>query len=76
MIINVTGKNDANRKNKKTILKSNTSFRSYILKIHNTFIENEDLDTVIPIYNLLECSDIYFITSENCRNCGIIITMN
>ena len=76
MRINVTGTNDANRKNIKTIFKSNAPFRSCILKIHCTFIENEDLYTFIPIYNLLECSDNYSITSEDCGNCGIIIMMN
>ena len=74
--VNVTCTNDANRKNEKTILKNNVTFRSCLLKIHNAFIENEDLDTGIAIYNLLDCSDNYPMTSENCGNCGIVIKMN
>ena len=36
------------------------------IKMNNTFIDNaEGLDIVMPMYNLLEYSDIYSMTSEN-----------
>ena len=38
-------------------------------KINNTFIDNaEDLDIVIPMYNLLEYSDNYFMMSGSLQN--------
>ena len=59
-IINVRDTIANNRINKKLILKINAPFRSCISKISNTFIDNvEDLDTVMPMYNLLEYSDNY-----------------
>ena len=59
-IINVRDTNANNRINKKLTLKNNAPFRSCISKINNTFIDNvEDLDTVMPMYNLLEYSDNY-----------------
>ena len=62
--ISVRSTNDANKRNKKSNFKNNASFRSCISKINNTFISNpEDLDIVIPTYNLLEYSDNYFVTS-------------
>ena len=40
---------------KKLIFKNNAPFRSGISKISNTYIDSaEDLDIVIPMYNLLE----------------------
>ena len=55
-IISVTGTNDNKRSN-------NAPFRSCISKINNTFIDNaEDLDIVMPMYNLLEYSDNYSMT--------------
>ena len=40
-------------------------------KINNTFIDSaEDLDIFMPVYNLLECSDIILWHQEVC---GIII---
>ena len=34
------------------------------IKINNAFIDNaEDLDIVMPMYNLLECGDHYSLTS-------------
>ena len=45
---------------KKLALKNNASFTSCISKINNTLIDNaEDLDIVMPIYNLLEYSKNY-----------------
>ena len=52
--VNVTGTNANSRRNKKPIFRNNAPFRSCISKITNTFTENvEDLDIVMPIYNLL-----------------------
>ena len=50
----VKGIDNVSRRNKKLTLKQNNPLRSYISKINNTFVDNaEDLDIVIPIYNLL-----------------------
>ena len=39
------------------------------IKIYNKFIENvEDLDIVMPMYNLLECSNNYSMTSGSMWN--------
>ena len=55
----VTNSNDANC-NKKLALKNNAPFTSWISKINNTLINNaEDLDIVMPMYNLLEYSKNY-----------------
>ena len=52
------------KRGKKLILKNNTLCRLCISTINNTFIGNaEDFDIVIPIYNLLEHSDNYSVTS-------------
>ena len=62
--IAVKGDNDAKKSNKKLTFKNNASFISRISKINNTFIENsEDFGIVILIYNLLEYSDNYSMTS-------------
>ena len=59
-IISVIGSNDNNRRIKKLICKNNTLFRPCKSKIHITFTENaEDIDIVMPMYNLLEYSDHY-----------------
>ena len=58
---------------KKQILKINAPFRSSISKTNNMLIDNaEDLDIVMPIYSLLEYSDIYHLHEEVH---GIIIEM-
>ena len=57
--ITATDANDANY-NKKLALKNNAPFTSCISKINNTLIDNtEDLDIVMPVYNLLEYSKGY-----------------
>ena len=67
--ISVTGTNAANRRNKKVTFKNNASFRLCISKINNTLVYNaEDLDVVIPMYNLSEYSEIYSMTSWSLRN--------
>ena len=61
--INFTGTGAANRRNKKLVFKNNALFRSCISQI-NTFIDNtEDLDIVIPMYNLSEYTDNYSMAS-------------
>ena len=48
------------RKNRPLILKNNAPFISCITKINNELIEDaDDLDIVIPMYNLLEYSKNY-----------------
>ena len=58
-----TGTNDANDNEfgeKKLVFKNNASFINCTLKINGVKIDNaEDLDVVIPMYNLLECSKNY-----------------
>ena len=45
---------------KKLAFKNNAPFTLCILNINNTLIDNaEDLDIVMPMYNLLEDSKIY-----------------
>ena len=60
--------NEANY-NKKLVLKNNAPFTSCILKINNTLIDNpKDLDTVMPLYNLLEYSKSYTKTKGSYWN--------
>ena len=45
--------------NRNLVLKNNTPFISCILKINGILIDNvEDLDVVMALYNLIECSKI------------------
>ena len=45
------------RRNRLLAFKNNAPFTNYISKINNVLIDNaEDLDIVIPMYNLLEYS--------------------
>ena len=67
--ISVIGINAVNRRNKKLTFKNNAPVRSCISKINNTFVDNaEDLDIVMPIYNLLAYSDNYSMTSGRLWN--------
>ena len=61
----ITVKNsDNNMYDKKLTFKNNALFVSCISKINNTLIDNaEDLDVVMPIYNLLEYSKSYSKTT-------------
>ena len=62
----VEGDNDDKKRNKKLTFKNNAPFRSCMSEINNTFIDNaENLDIVMPMYNILEYID----------NFGIIIEM-
>ena len=52
--------NEIRRRNRPLILKNNASFVSCMTKINNEFIEDaDDLDIVMPMYNLLEYSKNY-----------------
>ena len=54
---------------KKLALKNNAPFLSCIPKINNTFIDNaEDLDIVMPMYNLLEYRKNYRKTTSSLFN--------
>ena len=54
--------------------KNNTPFTNCISKINNVLIDNaEDLDIVMPVYNLLS---IVKITEKQQEVCGIITGMN
>ena len=67
--ITAEGDNDAKTRNKKLIFTNNVPLRSRISKINNTFIKNaEDLDIIMLMYNLLEYSDNYSITSGSLWN--------
>ena len=52
--------NEIIRRNRKIILKNNAPFVSCVTRINNEFIEDaDDLDIVMPMYNLLEYSKNY-----------------
>ena len=57
---NNNANNIRDKKNRPLILKNNAPFISCITKINNELIEDaEDLDIVMPMYNLLEYSKNY-----------------
>ena len=67
--ISVTGNNAPTRRKKKLTFKNNALFRSCMSKINNTFVDKtKDLDTVMPMYNLLEYNNNYSITLGNLWN--------
>ena len=58
--ITVAGNHPRDRQNKPVILKNNAPFVSCITRINGGLIEDvDDLDIVMPIYNLLEYSKNY-----------------
>ena len=58
--ITAAGNHPRDRQNRPLILKNNAPFISCISKINNELIEDaEDLDKVMPMYNLLEYSKNY-----------------
>ena len=64
----IANENDEAEKGLKIKFKNNAPFRSRLSKINNTLIENaEDLDIVMPMYNLLAYSYNYLITSRYLR---------
>ena len=61
--------NEILRRNRRLILKYNAPFVSYMIKINNEFIEDaDDLDIVMPMYNLLEYSKNYRKTIASLYN--------
>ena len=67
--ITLDGAANANKRNKGTAFKNNAPFISCISKINNTLIDNaEDLDVVMPMYNLLEYSKSYRKTTGSLWN--------
>ena len=62
---NITVNNTAaNNTNKKVIFKNCAPFTDCISKINNTQVANaKDIDVVMRMYNLIECSDNYSKTS-------------
>ena len=55
--ITVEATDDRVKHNKSLILKNNAPFISCVSKINGTLIDNaEDLDVVMPMYNLIEYS--------------------
>ena len=57
---------DANNPNKKVIFKNCAPFTNCISEINNTQVDNaQDIDIVMPMYNLIEYSDNYSKTSES-----------
>ena len=64
-IISVTGTGNTTRRIKNLSFNNNALFRSCISKIISTLIANaEDLDTIMPIYILLACSNNFSLTLE------------
>ena len=69
MGITVTGNNPRDRQNKPLILKNNAPFVSCITRINGELIEDaDDLDIVMPMYNLLEYSKNYRKTTGSLYN--------
>ena len=67
--ITVTNPNDNANFNKELTLRNNAPFISCISKINGELVENaEDLDIVMPMYNLLEYSKNYEKTSGSLFN--------
>ena len=72
--ITVNGGANINRRNKSVAFKNNATFINCISKINGVQIDNaEDLDSVMPMYNLLEYSKYY---KKQQVVCGIITEMN
>ena len=69
---NATATNNANNNafnEKKLVFKNNASFINCLSKINGVKIDNaEDLDIVIPMYNLLEYSKNYKKTTSSLWN--------
>ena len=64
--ITLEGDNNANKPNKNLTFKNNAPFISCILKINSIKIDDaEDLDAVMPMYNLLGYSKNYRKTTKN-----------
>ena len=71
--ITLEGDNDANKRNKNLIFENNAPFINCISKINGVESDNaEDLDVVMPMYNLVE----YSKNKKQQVVYGIIIEMN
>ena len=67
--ITLEGGNNANKHNKNLVCKNNAPFINCITKINDIKINNaEDLDVVMPMYNLLEYSKNYKKTTGSLWN--------
>ena len=67
--ITVTRPNNTDEYDKKLVFKNNAPFISCISEINNTLIDNaEDLDIVMPMYNLIEYSRDYRKTTGSLWN--------
>ena len=67
--ITLEADNDANKENKNLAFKDNAPFINCISKINGLKIDNaEDLDVVMPMYNLLEYSKNYRKTTGSLWN--------
>ena len=67
--ITVTGNHPRDRQNRPMILKNNAPFISSITRINGELIEDaNDLDIVMPMYNLLEYSENYRKTTGSLYN--------
>ena len=68
-IITVEGAEDRDKYNINLVLKNNAPFISCISKVNNKLIDNaEDLDIVLPMYNLIEYSKNYRKTTGSLWN--------
>ena len=67
--ISITGINDNNKRNKEITFKNNAPLKSSITKINNKYIDcAEDFNIVMSMYNFLEYSDNYSMTSGSLWN--------
>ena len=64
---NIAGTDAAvNNTNKKVILKNSVSFTNCISEINDIQVDDaQDIDTAMPMYNLIEYSDDYSKTSRS-----------
>ena len=64
--ITLEGDNNANKRNRNLAFKNNAPFFNCISRINGVKIDNaEDLDVVMPMYNLLEYSKKYRKTTRS-----------
>ena len=67
--ITAEGNNNANERNKNLVFKNNAPFINCITKTNGIKIDNaEDLDVLMPMYNLLEYSKNYKKTTGSLWN--------
>ena len=60
------GTEAATNANKKVVLQSFAPFTNCVVEMNNTQVDDaHDIDEVMPLYILLDYSDIHFIISEN-----------